>query len=382
MRILHVASFVGNVGDNASHMGLHYLLRKFFGSYEVERLEIRKFYKNYLGPDKKTFDFNFVKYAGQFDLLIIGGGGFLDYWVEGSASGTTIDMSPEVVIALDVPTIIYSVGCVPHRNVPFGNIEKFRVFLEAVKLNNNIRIAVRNDGSIHSLRDEIGAAYADSIPEVLDSGFFFDMPVTERPLYKEGYVAINVTDDQLQMNSKLRGEVDRDQYLQSMVAVIEHLILNKKRNVVLVPHIYSDLKAISELMSFLDDSLIRNFISVAPCVQYDDGAREVFSIYKKSSLVIASRLHANVCCLSMGVPVIGLGVLDRVRYLYDYLDVPDLCVMLDADFQRNMISKIDFILLGGKKELQSTLLEARRVTEEKFSSILFDLGWGSNDEER
>ena len=105
MKILHVASFVGNIGDNASHIGLYSILDVFFSDYDVTALEIRRFYKNYQHADRRQFDEAFVKYANSFDLLIIGGGGFLDYWVENSATGTTLDMDPTLLPKLSVPFI-------------------------------------------------------------------------------------------------------------------------------------------------------------------------------------------------------------------------------------------------------------------------------------
>lgn len=93
-KILHLASHYGNIGDNASHLGLYNIFNEInFIKYEIEKLEIRRFYKNYSLPDKLFFDSDFIRYANKFDLLIIGGGGFLDFWVENSQTGTTIDIS-------------------------------------------------------------------------------------------------------------------------------------------------------------------------------------------------------------------------------------------------------------------------------------------------
>lgn len=76
-KILHVASFVGNIGDNASHMGLHNILKSIVKiPFTIDEMEIRRFYKNYNLPDKMMFDSQFVHLANCYDLLIIGGGWF------------------------------------------------------------------------------------------------------------------------------------------------------------------------------------------------------------------------------------------------------------------------------------------------------------------
>ncbi|MFP3454347.1 polysaccharide pyruvyl transferase family protein, partial [Bacillus sp. SIMBA_154] len=82
-------------------------------------------------------------------------------------------------------------------------------------------------------------------------------------------------------------------------------------------HIPSDIKAIYQVLEALDDFTLRNSVFVAPCLQHDEGAKFIFSIYKSSDLVIGTRFHSNVCAISMGVPTIGLVALDRVKYLYD-----------------------------------------------------------------
>ncbi|WP_417535291.1 polysaccharide pyruvyl transferase family protein [Methylophaga sp.] len=340
MRILHVASFVGNIGDNASHLGLSTILNEYFSYIEVEQLEIRKFYKNYNNSDKQRFDLSFINYANKFDLLIIGGGGFLDYWVEGSATGTTIDMNPDLVSRITVPTIISSVGCVPHKTIPSGNIEKFRHFLDCVLTNSKIRILFRNDGSVLSLKNEIGAHYLESISEVLDNGFFFNTEETNPLPIDPGYIAINITNDQLEMNSQSRGCINKQEYLRALAKVVTYITDSLNMKVVFIPHIYTDLMAISEVLTLIDDFIIRRSILVAPYIQYDVGAKALFSIYKHSRLVIGSRFHANVCALAMGVPTVGVAALNRVKYLYDQLDIMDNYVFPDTDFSDELIMKV------------------------------------------
>jgi polysaccharide pyruvyl transferase WcaK-like protein len=374
LRILHVASFVGNIGDNASHLGFQKILSEYFSDMDIERLEIRKFYKNYKHEDRQRFDLDFIEYANNFDMLVIGGGGFFDYWLEGSATGTTIDMESEIVAQIKVPTLICSVGCMPHKAIPVGNVEKFRRFLDALILNNNVRIAVRNDGSVLSLRNDIGREYLPHISEVLDSGFFFDTLESNPLPIDQNYIAINITNDQLQMNSHCRGVIDKQVYLTALVDVITHITNTLKIKIVFVPHIYADLKAIVEVLSLLDDFVIREYISVAPCLQYDDGANTVFSVYKHSQLVIGSRFHTNVCSLAMGVPSLGLVALDRVKYVYDQLGMLDSYVLLDYDFSNDLIEKVESTLQQGSeiKRRLSQELAIRRTSSKNVYFSIFD----------
>jgi len=378
VRILHVASFVGNIGDNASHLGLANLLNEFFLNYTVERLEIRKFYKNYQRSDRRYFDQDFITYANKFDLLIIGGGGFLDYWVEDSLTGTTIDLSPDLVRTIEVPTIIASVGCIPHKDVPDGNIEKFRSFLDAVKLNSRVKILLRNDGSVNSINNYIGNRYLDDISEVLDNGFFFDLKDSCSIPFEDSYVAINITNDQLRMNSRCRKNINFNFYQEELVKTIKYLCEYKKLKIVFVPHIYSDLQAISDVLIKLDDYIVREFVSVAPCVQGDLGAKFLFSVYKKSVITIGSRFHANVCSLAMGIPTIGLVSLDRVKYVYDQLAMSRFCVLLDYDFSDDLINIIDTTLRTStdiKRSLSADLTIRKKLSKRIYFETLSGFGF-------
>lgn len=381
MRVLHVASFVGNIGDNASHLGLNYILNEYFSHIEIEQLEIRKFYKNYNCEDKKYFDLSFIDYANKFDLLIIGGGGFLDYWVKDSATGTTIDIAPDLVKFITVPTIISGVGCVPHKDIPTGNIEKFRHFLDCVLANPKIHILLRNDGSVLSIKNEIGAHYLENISEVLDSGFFFDTEESNPLPIEPGYIAMNITNDQLEMNSYSRGEISKPQYLKALAKVVTYITGHLNMNIVFIPHIYADLMAISEVLNILDDFIVRKNISVAPCLQYENGAKALFSIYKHSSLVIGSRLHANICSLAMGVPTLGLAALDRVKYVYDQLDMMDNYILPEDDFSNELIMKV-VSTLENREIINFHLQHELNIRRSSTKAIYFDtldiLGFRAN----
>ena len=93
MKILHLASFSGNIGDNASHMGLRKILSELLDFNQINNIEIRDFYKSTSEKYKKYFDETFVDLCNNYDLVIWGGGGYLDYWVPDSKTGSTFDIS-------------------------------------------------------------------------------------------------------------------------------------------------------------------------------------------------------------------------------------------------------------------------------------------------
>lgn len=341
MKILHIASFNGNIGDNASHIGFYKILNAYLDNFELNQIEIRKFYKNYKKSDALSFDNAFIELMNSYDLCLIGGGGFLDYWVPNSMTGTTIDIDPMLIHKINTPTLFTSIGSNPHKIIPSNNIKKYKLFLEKACANNNIKFAFRNDGSIESLKRDVGVINDSCFNEILDHGFFYDVDKEYEPIVKGKYVAINITEDQLEMQSQNRGKIDKPNYYKELSQVLNHIVFNLNLQIILVPHIYSDLNAISSLLNFLDDDIIRNYVSVAPCIQGDFGTNRLFSIYKKSEFVIASRFHANVCSLAMGKKTIGIAVLDRVKYLYEYLGIPNNAINIESSFGLEIIKIID-----------------------------------------
>lgn len=343
LNLLHIASFSGNVGDNASHKGLNTVLKETLPSFHVRRREIRKYYNNYDGSDKQRFDENFINDVNHANLTIIGGGGFLDYWVPGSPSGTTFSIAPERLKDIARPLIISSVGCNPHREIPEGNIARFRAFLTKALDNPNIKIAFRNDGSVNALARDIGTEFADAFPELADNGFFYEPPPCGPDLFNHPYVAINIAPDQMEMHSGLDINVEKETVYKDLSKVIQYITEHHDLDVVLVPHIYQDLDSISALRAFLPEHIIRNRVQVAPCVQGDHGSDVIFSIYKNSQMVIGTRYHANVCPLAMGRPTIGLVALNRVKHIYDQLEVPDRALRIDqlsADIVNPLIDRL------------------------------------------
>lgn len=362
--ILHIASFSGNIGDNASHIGFYNILSSII-DYDITQIEMRKFYQNYNKADKLSFNKEFIEYINSFDICFIGGGGFLDYHIKGSKTGTTIDIDLNLIKDIKTPTYFVSIGSNPHKEVPKENIEKYKLFLEEINQNPNIKIALRNDGSIDSIKNDLGLEYIKNIEEILDHGFFYKLTKIYPRLIEKKYIAINITNDQINMKSKLRKEIDKNSYYLELKKTVDFIIDDLKLEVVFVPHIYSDLEAIVELFKILDDTKIRNNISVAPLLQGDEGANKLFDIYQQSEQVIATRFHANVCSLVMNKKTIGLVVLDRVEYLFRSLGLQENVVLLEDDFSKNVIE----LLQKQKLDFKKTLLEKQNKTINFYKSI-------------
>ena len=108
MKILHLASFNGNIGDNANHNGFRKNFQNLISeNIEWKNLEIRNFYKSW---NKMKFDEEFIKMVNTYDLLIIGGGNFFEICHEYSSTGTTIDLPIEKLNQIRIPIFFNGLG--------------------------------------------------------------------------------------------------------------------------------------------------------------------------------------------------------------------------------------------------------------------------------
>jgi polysaccharide pyruvyl transferase WcaK-like protein len=369
MKILHIASFNGNIGDNASHIGFYKILNRYLENFNLTKVEIRKFYKNYTLSDSQVFDEKFVDYINTFDYCFIGGGGFLDYWVKESQTGTTIDIDPNLLFKIKTNLCFTSIGSNPHKPIPEGNKIKFKKFLEIAQENKNIKFAFRNDGSIRSISRDISSKFSNSFDEILDHGFFYEIDQNYPSIIKKKYVAINITSDQLEMLSSLRVHIDINNYHIELSNIINYIINDLNYNIVLIPHIYSDLDAISSLLKTLSDNIIRSHISVAPCIQGDNGANYLFSIYDKSEFVIGTRLHSNICSIALGKYTIGLIALDRLKYLYDFLNISDRAIVLEGNFSVKVIDQIKNYKLNVKSNYEGLKSKTLKFYDNLFLKV-------------
>lgn len=374
MKVLHIASFNGNIGDNASHIGFRNIL-KTLGIYAtIDQMEIRRFYKNYSLPDKQGFDESFVVMANQYDLVVFGGGGFLDFWVPNSETGTTIDISLELFDKLNVPVLFTSIGCIPHKEVPEGNIEKFTRFINAILEKKNAEIAVRNDGSKTILKSVLGEEIAAKIPQILDNGFFYQPQRKFTRIIDGKYVAINVTKDQLLMKNQTIGEVNTVHFNQELRKYIESIICHSDLKIVFIPHIFSDIEAIQYALKGVNDFKIRTRVAVAPYVQGDYGSHYLMSVYEGAEYVVGMRFHANVCSLAQNKPISGLAALDRIKYMCESVGAGNYVVDVNTDFALPLFeSTIRHLELGQNETVLKSILSMKRRTLDIYRDLLAKL---------
>ena len=125
LRVLHVASFSGNIGDNANHAGFRRWFEGLAGGPALwSEFEIRDVYRGLRG-----FDAAFAAEANTYDLVVVGGGNYFELWVENSPTGTSFSVGEDAWAALKVPVFFNALGVDAGQGVPAVSRERFCRFM-------------------------------------------------------------------------------------------------------------------------------------------------------------------------------------------------------------------------------------------------------------
>lgn len=384
MKVLHIASFTGNIGDNANHKGMRSRLERLLGAKpEYTELEIRYCYRIYTGEHRWTFDDAFVAKANAHDLVIIGGGNFFEPWLDESATATTINISNQQLQKITSPLVFFGVGFDIHKGCKSENLDRFANFLDQCIHQKNILISFRNDGSLKNLK----IAYPDrpdfwdKVLVVPDGGFSYDVDVQAASYLPAGrFWGINIASDMeaLRFPSGAPGGNTWKEFLIQYARFLEQsLIANPELKIILFPHIFRDVLSIGEFMTCLDDRLCRDRIIVAPFACGWQACDHVFSLYKHCELVMGMRFHTNVCSIAMGIPAIPLISYPKLYDLYEELGLQERAVYANQqDFSEaiaavssGMLSNINSVLAKNNM-VKAHLDHASQLFFERLGSLL------------
>lgn len=369
LKVLHIASFIGNIGDNANHKGSKYLRDNFLDfEFEITKKEIRAFYW-------KKWRFNsieFVEEANQYDLIMIGGGNYFELWVEGSETGTSIDLGIDYLKQINTPILFYSLGCDLGQGIPDENIKKFRKFLDYLINDKRYFISVRNDGALDNIRSLYESRYDGKISEIPDGGFFTYVDDIEHFEIEKGKhnVLINIAGDMPETRfPDIDGKISYEDFIKNFAKIIEELAeeYKDKLNIIFVPHIFRDIKTIYDVLNETNDQIRRNSIKVAPYLIGDKGHDYIFSLYKQSDLILGMRFHSNVCGYALKKNVIGLVNYVQIENLYKTINSNEFVEVNKADFHKELKNKIIEHLSSPDKyvKLSEDIIKQLKVDTEK-----------------
>lgn len=346
IKTLHLASFDGNIGDNANHNGMRRIWKdKLPVALDITELEIREFHWK-----RRFFDDDFVHLCNQYDLVIIGGGNYFELWVEKSRTGTSVDIPPDMLRKIRPPIFFNALGCDPYKGAPLINIQKFKAFLDVTGRSEKYFLTVRNDGSLENVRNFLGKSYGDMMTEIPDGGFFVNVIDHYHPEIIEGIpnIIINLAGDMPEI--RFPGDFTCNNFVEEFSAFLMQLFEHGKKNFIFVPHIFRDLSIISRVIDLLRDDVRRRFVSVAPYLHGEKSEEYIFDLYKKVDVSLGMRFHANVCSIGLSTPSIAM---------ITYPKIFDLCKGLGISEKGLWVNKKGFT----SEFLEKTILSL----EEKYN---------------
>lgn len=355
IKALHVASFNGNIGDNANHNGFRKRLTKTLGrEIDFTNLEMREFYQSWNLRDFNSDDF--IDLCNNHDLVVIGGGNFFELKWDYSYTGTTINISDKTLDKIKTPILFHGVGCDIAKGASQNSIEKFRLFLERITSDKNILVSVRNDGSYDTIKKLYGDDFLKKIYRVPDGAFFMKSRKFDFPEIRRGYrsIGINVVSDmkEIRFNSEVSGSISYDDFIIGFAKVLTELFQKYENyQIILFPHIYSDLIAIYDLLEKILDKYRRTRVVVAPCLTGDGSDEYIFGLYKECDFVMGMRFHSNVCSIAQNIPTIALSSYKKIIDLYKEVDLCDRVVEVNKLGFENII----------KEKIESTFINLDNI---------------------
>lgn len=336
MKIAHLASFKGNIGDVLNHEGLYASLRTFVKSnLEITQLEIRDFYRN---NQSRKFDDKFSELINQHDLFIIGGGNFFEVCWDYSSTGTTIDISEEILQKIETPIYINAIGVDDGKGVNEDNLAKFEGFLRNL-IKRKAFITVRNDGSYEILQKYFDETLTQPIYEIPDSAFAMQLEL-QNDVHRPTKIGFNIVSDMKEIRF---GSIDYSQWLMKFAKRIETLLEHSNSEIIFFPHIYTDYIAILEVMNLIHSKYSRQRISICGLVQGRE--LDVLEEYKQCKFVFASRFHSNIACFVLGIPNFGTLSYHKHGALFDKMGLSERkAFVTDANYFELLDREIDYIL--------------------------------------
>ncbi|MFO1249455.1 MAG: polysaccharide pyruvyl transferase family protein [Alphaproteobacteria bacterium] len=381
MKILHVASFRGNIGDNANHAGFRPWFETLLGKApEWIEFEIRDVYRK-----TSAFDAAFAEQANAADLVVIGGGNYFELWVKDSPTGTSISIPDEVMASIKTHIFINALGVDDAQGHTDETLGRFRTFLGKLLASDQYLVSVRNDGAMAALKAHAGTLPLEKVLHLPDGGFFAPYP---RPAAKSDgpLIGINLAGDMLDQRFPGEGAHTYDTFLQEMANTLAEIWRQRPATrFILFPHIFRDLTVYADLLARLPDQLRRDRVRVAP---YDSGAQaaqDAFGEYATCDAILGMRFHANVVPIGLGVPTIGLWCYDQVARLYRELETPEGALDVSRPgFGAALRTRIAAILDTGENQtgaMRALVARQRAAAAEKISAWMTRAGLRAQEQE-
>lgn len=348
-KILHIASFKGNIGDYLNHKGLYKVMSENLNfEYEIVQEEIRDYY---FSIANKRFDNNFVELCNKFDYVIFGGGNFFEVKWDNSATGTTFDMTEDTINKITAKMLFFGLGFDLFKGYSEKSLSDFQQFIE--NLNKKLAvITVRNDGSFENLNKVYTQDFIKNanILKVLDGAFLNDIRINE----SNNYIAINIAQDMPEFRFDKVTQVS----FEKQISEFCNLKIKEGKRIKFVPHIKSDVEIMENVVREIKDN---DKVEIIELVESPEEFLQIVnSIYAKSDFNICVRFHANIISLLNSKKTIAINTYDKIHDLYTDIELVDNLVEADEKLLNSLIERSD-IIKEDKMDLTNRIMNTQEV---------------------
>ena len=194
-------------------------------------------------------------------------------------------------------------------------------FTCALALSKNAKVLFRNDGSLSLLRGHYDEGVLARVSEIPDGGFFYK--ITKPSVDFGKTICFCVARDMA--NLRYTGEDGYDRFVQTLGSWCDEFLKSyQDYKVVFVPHIYSDISIIDDVLKSISDSNRRMRVLVAPLYAISpEVIGGTFAAYSGCELVVSMRFHGNVVPIGNGIPTLGAVSLKKHQLLYESIGLPE-----------------------------------------------------------
>lgn len=290
IKVGHIGVFNTNIGDTAATYNIEKSWRALHPDTEWYRLNLKSFWghKNKVSTAKGVLK----ELEEKVDVIIVGGGGLLEYGgYEQFGTGWKLPFNEEVLSAVTKPIHFHAVGLNIFRGgVPYS--KKAKEALQAC-IDMSSTFSVRNDGSYQKLRDWVGLDVS-RVHIVPDPGLlhYDHLGIKRKSIMEVGAIqpAWNGGEG---INNNRYGGKDNIKYLNELF-----------KSYKMIPHTKRDFR--SKGTPVLSK---HKFEKMLGADQFDSFVQ----YYKEIDYVVAFRGHGQMMSIGMNVPGIYLSTQDKVE---------------------------------------------------------------------
>jgi len=295
----------------------------------------------YINCQQTYFSRQLIDYLNKdADMLFLAGGGLIfNRPQDKSFSGWQWNIKKEDIGHIKVPIVVNAVG---YNKFP-GDASDFKSGMwDHVQetIDRSVLFSVRNTGTYERLN--CAGLNTSGVEITPDCGMFIKEEPFEHDIFSRGFkIGLNWATDRIQQRF---GE-NWTQKLLDVLTWCKEMIKEKQATVYLIEHLmpnelnYTAKKIAREMFASelgKNGIIVRDELETEMYPMFDYTASFFANIYGKMDLVVGMRGHSMIVPFGLGVPIIGLGQHNKIKWFLEDVGLEDFLVRLDCDSNKNV----------------------------------------------